>query len=639
MLRDFPIVPRLVVTLLSGAVLIGLLAFLVIHQVIVDGFATAEQRELRAVHTSVIAEIDALGRQALAGSALISGMPEVQRAMKEQNRDALAAAFVPAFGTLKSDHQVRQFQFHLPPATSFLRVHKPAKFGDDLSGFRKTVVMANTQSKPVRGLEIGVAGLGVRGVVPIRADGSHVGTVELGMSFGQAFFDAYSQRHGVALSLHLARNGRLEPFASTFPGTDSPLPMEHLAMVLGGEPVSESVSISDTPYGIYADVVTDFSGNVIGVLAVGKDSSFFAGQLDSINIITAICGVIGLAFFGVNTWLIGRNIARPLQSATSMMDEISAGDGNLDVSLDANGRDEVAKLGGSFNVFVETIRSMVRQVSQSATDIDRVAETVALSSAKASERIQLQQAETTQIATAMNEMSATVQDVAGRTAEVAATAEQTLAAVKNGSSAVTDASGAVHALAEDIGDASTTVQRVHSESERIGSVLEVIRGIAEQTNLLALNAAIEAARAGEQGRGFAVVADEVRQLAHRTQESTSEIQEMVESLQSSVEQTVGVMGKSRERADDTVEHATRVSDLLAQISGSVEQITQMTIQIATAAEQQSHVAEDINRSVNNINQMGQENADEIAASAASAQGLSSSADGLVGLVSRFKMSS
>ena len=639
MLRNFPIVPRLVVTLLSGAVLIGLLAFLVIHQVIVDGFATAEQRELRAMHTSVIAEIDALGRQALAGSALISGMPEVQRAMKEQNRDALAAAFVPAFGTLKSDHRVRQFQFHLPPATSFLRVHKPAKFGDDLSGFRKTVVMANTQSKPVRGLEIGVAGLGVRGVVPIRADGSHVGTVELGMSFGQAFFDAYSQRHGVALSLHLARNGRLEPFASTFPGTDSPLPMEHLAMTLGGEPVSESVSLSDTPYGIYADVVTDFSGNVIGVLAVGKDSSFFAGQLDSINIITAICGVFGLAFFGVNTWLIGRNIARPLQSATSMMDEISAGDGNLDVSLDENGRDEVAKLGGSFNVFVETIRSMVRQVSQSATDIDRVAETVALSSAKASERIQLQQAETTQIATAMNEMSATVQDVAGRTAEVAATAEQTLAAVKNGSSAVTDASGAVHALAEDIGDASTTVQRVHSESERIGSVLEVIRGIAEQTNLLALNAAIEAARAGEQGRGFAVVADEVRQLAHRTQESTSEIQEMVESLQSSVEQTVGVMGKSRERADDTVEHATRVSDLLAQISGSVEQITQMTIQIATAAEQQSHVAEDINRSVNSINQMGQENADEIAASAASAQGLSSSADGLVGLVSRFKMSS
>ncbi|MCB1773643.1 MAG: methyl-accepting chemotaxis protein [Gammaproteobacteria bacterium] len=636
MLRNLPIVPRLVGSVLLGGAVVGAIAFAVIVHHIEAGFQTAEQRELHALHDSVVAEIEALGQQALAGSALVSGIPEVQQAMKAGDRDRLAAMFVPAFPMLKDAYQVRQFQFHLPPATSFLRVHKPAKFGDDLSGFRKTVVEANTARKPVKGLEIGVAGLGVRGVMPIAADGTHVGTVELGMSFGQAFFDSYSQRHGVRLSMHLLRNGKLQPFASTF-ATESPLPTDRLAEALSGDALVDVATVGELELGVYTDVVRDFSGNVVGVLTVGKDRSFFVGQLATVQWITLGAAVASGLLFGLLIWVIGRNIVRPLQDTTRMMNEISSGDGNLDVSLNTEGKDEVAHLARGFNQFVETIRGMVRQVSQSATDIDRVAETLATASRNTNSRIQQQQAETTQIATAMTQMSSTVQEVARRTAEVASTAEHTQSAAHAGNAAVGEASSAIHALAEDIGEASATVQRVHGESERIGTVLEVIRGIAEQTNLLALNAAIEAARAGEQGRGFAVVADEVRQLAHRTQESTSEIQEMVESLQQSVAQTVTVMGSSRERADNTVTSASRVNELLAEISGSVDQITQMTLQIATAAEEQSHVAEDINRSVTSITQMGHDNAEEVSHSAASAQGLSDSVDGLVSLVSRFQM--
>jgi methyl-accepting chemotaxis protein len=636
MLRNLPIVPRLVISLLAGSSIVGAIAFLVVFSFIDEGFSTAEQRELRTLHTSVVAEIDALGQQALAGSTLVAGLPSVKQAMKTQDREALAVAFVPVFPAMKADHQVRQFQFHLPPATSFLRVHKPAKFGDDLSGFRKTVVEANTKSTPIKGLEIGVAGLGVRGVVPIRADGRHVGTVELGMSFGQAFFDSYTQRHNVMLSMHLLRDGQLEGFASTFP-TDFPVPTDRLMTTLSGEALTAAASFNELPMGLYADVVRDFSGNVVGILTVGRDRSFFVDQLDAIRWVTGAAAIVGMLLLGLMIWVIGSNVAKPLKDATRMMDDISSGDGNLDVSLDASGKDEVAKLAQGFNQFVDTIRGMVRRVSQSAQEIDGVAESVAASSVNANERIQQQQAETTQIATAMTEMSSTVQEVANRTAEVASTAEMTLSSVHAGNAAVSEASNAVHALANDIGEAADTVQRVHGESERIGTVLEVIRGIAEQTNLLALNAAIEAARAGEQGRGFAVVADEVRQLAHRTQESTSEIQEMVESLQNSVGQTVSVMSNSRERADNTVASTSRVNEMLSEISGSVDQITQMTLQIATAAEQQSHVAEDINRSVNNITQMGHENAEEISRSAASAQGLSRNVDGLVSLVSRFHM--
>ncbi|MCP5312280.1 MAG: methyl-accepting chemotaxis protein [Chromatiaceae bacterium] len=636
MLRNIPIVPRLLGSITVGGLIVGLVVSSIVYQHVTGGFEASEQRELRAAFSSVTAEIDSLGREAQSLSAAIAGIPDVQQAMLTQDRQRLADMFVPGFKQLKADHQVRQFQFHLPPATSFLRVHKPEKFGDDLSGFRKTVVESNTRSSPIRGLEIGVAGLGVRGVVPIRSGDRHLGTVEMGMSFGQAFFDEYTAAHGVKLALQLNRQGTLEPFASTFTG-DLPIDAAHLAQVLAGQPARGTAVLDDVPYGAYADVVRDFSGEVIGVLLVAKDRSFFAQQLASIQLTSLLSGLVGLLLFGLAAWLIGRNVARPIQQATGMMEEISTGDGNLDVGLDTQGKDEIANLAVGFNGFVETIRGLVREVSQASRQVDRVANELVQTATHTSGRMSQQQAETAQIATAMTEMSATVQEVAGRTAEVASTAETTLSTVNNGNAAVDDASRAIHSLADDIRSASETVQRVHGESERIGKVLEVIRGIAEQTNLLALNAAIEAARAGEQGRGFAVVADEVRQLARRTQESTTEIQEMVEGLQSSVQQTVSVMDRSRERADDTVGRAARVNELLSQISASVNTITQMSIQIATAAEEQSHVAEDINRNVTNINHMGEENATAVQHTSAAAQELSQSADRLVAVVGRFKM--
>ncbi|MCB1725269.1 MAG: methyl-accepting chemotaxis protein [Gammaproteobacteria bacterium] len=636
MLRNIPVVPRLVGSVLVGAVLVGGLISYFLYHLVTDGFETAQQRELRAVHAGVVSEIDALGSQALATTALISGMPDVQTAMAGGDRDALAARFVPGFAQMKDQYNVRQFQFHLPPATSFLRVHKPEKFGDDLSGFRKTVLKANRESVPVKGLEIGVAGLGVRGVMPIRSDGRHVGSVELGMSFGQSFFDDYTSAHDVKLALYLSKDGQFERFATTF-GDGIEIPAVALHDALNGTPTTADEMIGDTPFGIYADRITDFSGNPIGVLVVGIDSSFFAGQLSTIRSATLIAGAIALITFALLVWLIGRNVAGPLLHATRMMNEISSGDGDLDVALDASGNDEVAKLAGGFNAFVGTIRDLVSRVKQSARAIDGVTEQLTRTAASTGERITTQQSATAQIATAMTEMAATVQEVAARTAEVAGTAEQALGTVNQGNHAVHDASSAVHELVDDIASAAETVQRVHTDSERIGTVLEVIRGIAEQTNLLALNAAIEAARAGEQGRGFAVVADEVRQLAHRTQESTSEIQEMVETLQASVERTVAVMGNSRTRADTSVERAAKVNDMLGLISQSVEHITQMSIQIATAAEEQSQVAEDINRNVIGINQMARDNAEEMAHTSAAAQDLSGSVESLVGLVSRFKM--
>jgi methyl-accepting chemotaxis protein len=634
MLRNISIVPRLVGSVVGGGVLLAAVTLGLIYTEVSHTLDIAEQRELEEVFENVKAKIAAKGSEAMAMSALVANIPAVQEAFEARDRDQLSALFVPGFKVLKKEYGVRQFQFHTPPATSFLRVHKPKKFGDDLSGFRHTVVESNRSGKPITGTEIGVAGLGVRGMVPVRHDNRHIGTVEFGMSFGQPFFEDFTAAHDVKLALHLVRDGRPEPFASTL-GKESLLDLEAIRSVYSGEPLFQRMQLEDAPVGVYAAVVTDYSNKPIGVLQVVKDRNFYADQIASIQGIMWLFGALGMLLGGSIMWWMTRNVVRPLKQASAFMLEIADGDGDLTVRLDESGRDEVTDLARGFNRFVDTIRELVTQVSQSVNEVGLTADTVAQAAEHTSQGIRKQQMETTQIATAMNEMSSTVQNVALHTAEAAVAAEQADRNAIDGQNAVEGAAVSIQQLASDIQAAADTVQRVDGESDRIGTVLEVIRDIAEQTNLLALNAAIEAARAGDQGRGFAVVADEVRQLAGRTRTSTEEIQEMVESLQSSVNETVDVMNQSQARVDHTVGEADKVKEVLSKIVTSVNTITEMSTQIATASEQQSHVTEDINRNLATITGLADQTAADAASTSAASIGLARSAEQLVGLANRF----
>jgi len=254
----------------------------------------------------------------------------------------------------------------------------------------------------------------------------------------------------------------------------------------------------------------------------------------------------------------------------------------------------------NFNTFVEKIRILASQVGESSNTLTHSAKSLEKISQETCTQTNQQMMETNQVATAIHEMSTTVQMVA-ENAETAATSTAHIKSqVKAGQEVVVTTSQAIHELAQDIDNAANTVDELAKESESIGSVLDVIRSIAEQTNLLALNAAIEAARAGDQGRGFAVVADEVRTLASRTQDSTQEIQAMIEGLQTRANQAVLAMRLGQEKSKNTAIHAQKAGITLDIITQSIFQITDLNNQIAAAVEEQSHVANEINRSICSI---------------------------------------
>lgn len=597
--------------------------------------ATAEQRELKGLFENVKATLQMESRNAEMLSALVANIPNAQEAMANGDRDTLNTMFGPSFKVLKENYGARQFQFHTPPATSFLRIHKPEKFGDDLSSFRSTVVEANTKVKPVDGLEKGVAGLGVRGIVPVKHNGQHIGSVEFGMSFGKPFFDNFKKLYGVDMALHMKDGKLFKVFASTLPG-DGFLSQNQLASAYQGKPLTLYSHLDNKPVTIFAGVVNDFSGNPIGVLEIAMDRSIYADFLNSSIYSNLILGVIFIAIGIVISGIIARAIVYPIRNVVLAMRDIAEGDGDLTKRLDEKGSYEIAGLGMAFNQFAEKVRTLVMDVTHSTVQLSAAADQMSVITDQSNKNISRQRAEIDQVATAMNEMTAAVQEVARGASEAANSAQDADREAEQGKTVVNNTVSAITSLAQEVENASAVINELEKDSEQIGTVLDVIRGIAEQTNLLALNAAIEAARAGEQGRGFAVVADEVRTLASRTQQSTQEINDMIERLQNGARDAVKAMDQGRTQATTSVEQAGLAGQSLATITKAVARITEMNTQIASAANEQSTVAEEVNRNVVNINDVADQVTQNASHTASSGTELARLANELRAMVGRFK---
>ncbi|MBC8996533.1 methyl-accepting chemotaxis protein [Pseudomonas sp. N40(2020)] len=350
--------------------------------------------------------------------------------------------------------------------------------------------------------------------------------------------------------------------------------------------------------------------------------------------------MVGLIIAGIGLlviWLVGHGIARPLKQMVAMLDDIAQGEGDLTRRLSSDRSDELGSIAKGFNTFLSKLQAMITQVVTSVQSVSDSSEHTADIAIRTNIGIQKQMAEIEQVATAVHEMTATAQDVARNATQAAQAASHADQAASQGMQIVRDTSNSIGVLAVEIGKAVDVVQTLAKDSENINAILTAIRGIAEQTNLLALNAAIEAARAGEQGRGFAVVADEVRNLAQKTQKATEEIQSMIQQLQQGTRDVVRVMEDSQNRTDESVQHAAKAAEALETITQAVSVINDMNTQIASAAEEQSAVADDINRNVINIGQVANEVAGGADESSSASADLTKLAEQQRRLINQFKV--
>ncbi|QVN07614.1 methyl-accepting chemotaxis protein [Pseudomonas rhodesiae] len=382
--------------------------------------------------------------------------------------------------------------------------------------------------------------------------------------------------------------------------------------------------------GAQGDILIDRSNKLTDSQTVVRDNDAALAK----NLLL-LATLLALIFGLVAAWAITRQIILPLEQTLKVAERVASGD--LSHNLTSLRQDELGQLQRAMQSMTVGLRELIGGISDGVTQIASAAEQLSAVTEQTSAGVNSQKVETDQVATAMNEMAATVQEVARNAEEASEAAVAADQQAREGDKVVGEAIAQIERLATEVGNSTEAMGDLKRESDKIGSVLDVIKSVAQQTNLLALNAAIEAARAGEAGRGFAVVADEVRSLAQRTQKSTEEIEELIAGLQTGTQQVAAIMDNSRGLTDSSVELTRRAGSALASITRTVSTIQAMNSQIATAAEQQSAVAEEINRSVLNVRDISEQTAAASEETATSSTELARLGTHLQALVGRFRV--
>lgn len=569
---------------------------------------TAEKREAHETFELLNAEIAAQDRTAETLSVLLANLPEVQQAMADQNRPQLLTQLQSVYQMLATQYGVYQLQFHTPPATSFLRLHKPNKFGDDLSAVRPAVVAVNQTGKTVAGLEGGVFGLGIRGIAPIARQNQHLGSVEFGMAFDQALFEAFKAKHGVEIAFLMPEAQSFKTLHATH-GKGSLLSESQLHTALKGEVVAQHAEFASQPVMVYAQAIKDYSGKPVGVLEMLVDRSGYVAEMaHTRNLILGIMGLILVVSAVVIGW-ITRSIQRPIGGEPAEMAVLTRriAHGDLTVALTCTGKE--TGVYAAMGDMTRQLQEMVGQVSETAHQVNAAAAEIAQSSVDLSQRTEEQASALEETASSVEELTSTVQHSAENAEQAHRLAHHARQQAEQGGQVVEQVA--------------TAMVDIDQSSRQIARIISVVDEIAFQTNLLALNAAIEAAHAGEQGRGFAVVASEVRKLAQRSADAAKEVEHLITDSLGKVETGGNLVEQAGQTLQDIIVSARKVSDIVGDM--------------AAASQEQASGIEQINQAILQIDQTTQQNAALVEETASASQSMGEQASHLLELMRFFKL--
>ncbi|NYZ16414.1 HAMP domain-containing protein [Azospirillum sp. RWY-5-1] len=527
---------------------------------------------LTEMHKALRQRVEAEAERSASLAHAVAALPAARGAMAAGDRAGLLALFGPLYDEAHRALAIDQFQFHTAPATSFLRLHSPGKFGDDLSAFRHTVVEANRTGRPVVGVEAGVAGLGIRAVVPVVHDGRPVGTVEFGASLGKPLADAFEAAWGARLAILTVDGNEVRTIASNLPAGMRPGVDELQAAMAGPSPVHIH-ELDGRSYAVRAEPIPDYRGRAAAAAVIAVDvSAQAAARAEVLN--NALLGVLGAVLLGsVAGMLLARGLVGPIQGLRNVMAAVAAR--NFDIPIVATARrDEI----GDMALALADLRDRARAIAGSeavlsvrAGDLENrehamrgsVAEHLSgvvdaaiqvnesiVSLVRMSEEVNETGRRSRDIAAAVEQFSAGLRAISGHSDEAAADAARAGTEVREGLAASDSASAVLERLFENVRRTAVRAEGLAAVSDRIGGIVNEIETIAKQTNLLALNATIEAARAGEAGKGFAVVATEVKTLANQTGRATDDVRARIADLHEAIRAVVADLQSGAKAAED-----------------------------------------------------------------------------------------
>lgn len=542
----------------------------------------AESTGLRQTWSGISAMLVAELRTAEALSALVANLPEVQARFAEGDRDGLRDLLLPSFKVLERDYGVVQFQFHEPPARSFLRLHMLEKYGDDLSAIRHSVVESNATERPRRGLEVGVAGLGARGMVPMFHAGRHTGVVEFGMSFGPEFFTRAKDIFGVESGLHMFADGQWRTFASTY--GEPLLAAPQLAAALAGTPQQAVVRRDGTPMAVYAAAITDYSGKAIGVMEVAQPRVAYAAALSQANLQAWIVGALAMLVSLAIAQVISRSLARRIGALRDGVQRVAAGD--LGTRIPSAGRDEIAELGRAADALRAHLHDLVARINANAEGVHRSAMDIAGA-------VENQAANSTEMSASVAEITSTMEQLSASAVQIAEYAETVVAVARGtfddsraGAESMQRLLSRMQGIRDDSASEIAEIVNLGGKSKEISRIMDIIDTVADQTKLIAFNAALEAASAGEAGKRFGVVAAEIRRLADSVTESTAEIGVKVAEIQESISRLVVTSEKSSAGIEQGMRDSAQTAALLTTLVGKAGETTTAAQQINLSSQQQ-----------------------------------------------------